>query len=575
MTSDTTTPLLSGVVQDPADSLVTGEFFLLTSSGRPIGGSPTGIGNVPSGTRISYQVPSGTLADGHSYEWYMKACYQGTCSRATARQHFQVHATRLGETGTPATSRPPSPPGPPADLSVTGGDGGATVTWDPPVNCHDGQDIASYTVKAQTRSGPDAASATVSGQYAVLTGLANGEWYKITVTATGTGGRPGQPARTFVRPRPVRSSAADIAAVRQFLSGKTQLREGGAATAAAAMRGQDHATAVTAQLTAEQQTDTGIRAAAAAADGAESAGVNTLSGLLAVPSGHRMVDVFASDDLTYTTTTGVGTSHAQHTASEDLTDYLFTFSPGMAGTAAAAGTSPQLTGYVDADAALDQINNADNPAAASTTLNDYANTSIPPGLVPPPGTNPPSGTAQRTAPRVAGPAVNQAGEVAYALSQWNGSTNGYGDDCTDFASRALNIGGGARFDQGQFSPFNLQDDHYWYRTEFFIGITIATYSWGGAAHLADHLWLRGNTYREFWSDAKPGDIIFANWNGSTFINLGNGAKDTISHTGVITAMSNGVPMITQHTNSRRNEPLWNWLATGPNVHVWIAIPNPS
>jgi Putative amidase domain len=565
--TDTLTPVLSGVIQDAAGGLVKGEFFLLTAEGKPIGGSPTGLGDVPSGTRITYQIPSGVLVNGRSYLWYMKACYAGSCSRPARLQRFRVSAVALSKSEARLVN---DSRGAPTHLAVTPGDGGALAVWKPPGLSDSGQAVTSYTVRATTLAGVPVFKTTTTNDYAVVTGLTNHRPYMITVAATRVNGRYGRPARSFVRPYRVPFAAADVAAVREFLAGQTQLQEGTAPTAQAALRTGTESSAVAPELADEQRADVAVRNAAAADDGREANGINRLSGILVTARFPWIINVYVTDELTYTTITGVGKPDRQSTGSADLEDYLFSF---------IGGRSLRMTGYVDADDALDQAIEGDSATAVSSSLNDYAGTTVPKGLVmPPPATAGPA--SARTKPEATTAPVqadlSRSGEVKWALQNWNGGKDGYGDDCTDFASRAMHIGGGAIFDINTLSPFNRKDDHYWYNTAFFLpGFYVHTYSWGSAPHLADHLWLRGNTWLKYYSSAKPGDLIFANWSGGVFINLRNGAKDTITHVGVITKMSNGVPLITQHTNDRRNEPIWRWLATGPHVHVWVVIPDPS
>jgi len=500
--TDTVTPVLSGVVQDSADAPLSGEFFLLTASGTPIGGAPTATGQVSSGERITYQVPDGTLSDGTSYQWYMEACYQGTCSSATAATTFAINtsspslpgtasATVSGSgitdfdaitdsggcsgsdcaiatdsslkvggagayhwasalkfnlsaipadtivtgatldltqascigicsggqsplsrpvgslsplacppggcaklwTGTlniyPADSNvasvstgtqlavaadpgvmtsgagnagsydvtslvqtwadggmpndgmileaagnatatsgadyystnasapaadlpelivtyaPIAAPGAPAGLIVTPGDGGAELRWDVPADQGDMQGVTGYTAQALTSSGTVAASASPDGTSAVLTGLTNGQQYTIRVAATNADGM-GLAATATASPAAVAGSAVDIAAVQQFLNARTGLREGEYATVSTATSGDSQASAITTQLSAEQPMDASFYSAAQTAAGAETGGSNTLSNTLVVAMADETVQVYATDDLAYTTLTGSG-----------------------------------------------------------------------------------------------------------------------------------------------------------------------------------------------------------------------------------------------------------------------------
>lgn len=138
--------------------------------------------------------------------------------------------------------------------------------------------------------------------------------------------------------------------------------------------------------------------------------------------------------------------------------------------------------------------------------------------------------------------------------------DGYTDDCTDFASRALEIGGRDAMTIIGYPFENPRDNHNWY----FLGNPHnASYSWGGAYNLADHLFLIKSTFLRYWDQARPGDIIFANWKGGPF--------SGISHTGVVIRMSNGVPVIAQHTRDVV-ESLNAWIKANPHAKVWIAVP---
>ena len=159
--------------------------------------------------------------------------------------------------------------------------------------------------------------------------------------------------------------------------------------------------------------------------------------------------------------------------------------------------------------------------------------------------------------------VSKKGAVSWALKNWKGSYNGFGDDCTDFVSRALAYGGGDP-EKLNPNPGSTSNDHYWY---FLTAKYIRwwSHSWSVAKDLAVHLNLIGSYWLKYWSRAKPGDIIFANWSGSKF--------SGISHVGIITKMSHGVPLITQHSPSQKNISLNYWLKHGGrHVHVWIASP---
>ncbi len=171
--------------------------------------------------------------------------------------------------------------------------------------------------------------------------------------------------------------------------------------------------------------------------------------------------------------------------------------------------------------------------------------------------------------------VDLAGAASWALNDVFsspgifGPDDGFADDCTDFVSRSLAIGGGDP--ETVLSDASTSNDRYWYFSTFKFG-RWWSHSWSVAEDLAVHLNLLHSTWLRYWRDARPGDVIFADWTSSSFAG--------ISHVGIVTGMKGGEPLITQHTPSQRGVTLHYWqthppkLVDGrPNVHVWIAVPN--
>ena len=111
------------------------------------------------------------------------------------------------------------------------------------------------------------------------------------------------------------------------------------------------------------------------------------------------------------------------------------------------------------------------------------------GPQPPPGGGPstppppPPGGGESLPPNK----FNAAGAAAWARANVKSSDNpyGYGDDCTDFVSRAMHFGGGMPFiDVSGF--VNNKDDNNWY-AYVLAGLRIRTHSWGSAPDLATFL----------------------------------------------------------------------------------------
>jgi Putative amidase domain len=171
--------------------------------------------------------------------------------------------------------------------------------------------------------------------------------------------------------------------------------------------------------------------------------------------------------------------------------------------------------------------------------------------------NPPPSTGGQVREPIPGSRVNTRGAAAWARANVYTAFEWFGDDCTDFVSEALAHGGG-----DPETSFGLPtNDRYW-----FFRAGGYSHSWSVAHDLAVHLELIHSYWIRYWRDARPGDVIFAEWSGSSF--------PGISHVGIVTGMRDGQPLITQHTPSQRNISLQYWLTRGgPDVHVWIAVPN--
>jgi cell wall-associated NlpC family hydrolase len=177
-----------------------------------------------------------------------------------------------------------------------------------------------------------------------------------------------------------------------------------------------------------------------------------------------------------------------------------------------------------------------------------------------------AGSAAADAKATAATQYSKKSAVTWALAHVNGTNNSFADDCADFVSRALQAGGYPFSYVPSVVVTNSTNDKYWYYFTVKYGRHYS-HSWSVAHDLAVHLVDMKSTRILNPKNAQPGDVIFANWNGSNF--------SGISHVGIITGMSKGVPLITQHTPSQKNISLNYWLKHGGrDVHVWIYSPNP-
>lgn len=484
---------------------------------------------------------------------------------------------------------PPSKPTAPTAMTVTPGDGGTLVTWADPANWGyadaTGTATASFTVKALSGS-TVVASSTTSSDSAVISGLTNGTAYTFQVTATnpiGTG-----PAATSgaVTPTAVSGGASQyINATSQFLNAQDALISGQTATATSALSGGTMTSADITQLSNENLDDSPTAILMAAQGEQDTSDTTTLSNTLAMPTAGGTVTVYATADETWTTVdTSTGT--AVSIPGGDITDHLFTYST--------SGGSPQLTGYVDADAALTQVNDGDMPTATSPTLDGPPPTGGPAPLVTDSSGNFVDGPDSISAPCIDAETgghhggylcPNRDSEKSWALNNAFGNNGVFPrkgfNDCTDFVSRALHIGGGLKMDLAPIPWLTTYEhsDKYWYLQTGAAG-NHHSLSWTVAQRLANFFKGQGSYILQHRNNAKPGYVIFANWR------LQPPADPTprsgfysIDHVGVITVVNGTGIYITQHTNNRKNESLYrqegrkSWFAYAPRAQIWIFIPS--
>ncbi|HWE88595.1 MAG TPA: amidase domain-containing protein [Pseudonocardiaceae bacterium] len=139
--------------------------------------------------------------------------------------------------------------------------------------------------------------------------------------------------------------------------------------------------------------------------------------------------------------------------------------------------------------------------------------------------------------------INRMALVQFAADHWNDTNSDWSglDNCTNFTSTALSFAG-------------MQQSDSWHAPELdgplitnlfpSLAAGTATHSWGGAQNLHDLLVNGGGTVVPP-GQAKPGDIVFFQWNGGD----GNPAGH-VHHTAVVTAVLPGGDIrYTQHSDA--------------------------
>jgi hypothetical protein len=356
--TETTTPLLTGLVGAVGQEAVTAEYVLYDSTGAVVGDSPLGTATVGNGERAALVVPE-TLTDGSTYSWKMRACVGDTCSSYTAKSTFTVDVTAADDDGGTADTVPTAV----RHLAATAGEAGALVTWEAPEDWGVTDEDLSYTVTA-LKSGTTVSATTTGGTSAVIKGLTNGTAYTFKVTATNSVGTGAAATSGAVTPVAV-TGGADVYedVVQAYLEAQLGLLTGDYASADSAASDSDQGTGFADVLDAEQSDPLGDRAILGDEDSDTYEPGVTLSDVLAMPSDTTGTIVLrATATLTDTVVAGQETDAPDATDEAEESTRLYTLT---------TASTPVLTSYQDAVAAETTVSqSADALAVADTSVTD-------------------------------------------------------------------------------------------------------------------------------------------------------------------------------------------------------------
>lgn len=483
-------------------------------------------------------------------------------------------SANVGSSGLPQVTIgyiPPAVPGTPNNLTVTPGDGGALVNWsDPSWNYDDdtGTSTATFTVTAYNSQGSAVSTQTTTGYSAVITGLTDGSSYTFAVSATNPVGT-GPPATSqAVTPVAVPGGPAQyITAASQYLNAQDALDSGQAPTAAAALSGDSMEASDITEVSNEDLSLSPMAVEAAANAEEISDDTTALTNSLAMLSSDgSTVTVYATAAETYTIT-DTSSGSTQTSPGGGTNDYLISFSN--------PGSSPILTGAVDASAALSQVGagtsqNAWSPVLDASTISFLEQSS------PAPLATDAFGNFISGSDTVNGGGPGLAGAVSWALAHvCKGDTcnNDYRDDCTDFVSRALHVGGTFPYVEAQHLD-SLDLDQWYERPDR----ANTTGTWATALLFADFQWRYsgGNGWYKYEKKSQSttgipaGTLVFAS------SKTGNAGWIDIYHMGIVTKVLGRNLIITQHSRNI-TEPLWRMGRTpgwfNLNVKaVWAVVP---
>lgn len=411
---------------------------------------------------------------------------------------------------------PAAAPGRPQDVRATPGEGGLLATWNPPQDDGTAGDGLEYTVVVQKENGGEVARTTTAVPRAVVPGLADRTAYRVSVQArTAHGSSPAAVSEPVTTAGVPGGAGAYREIVQQYLDARAGLLTGRHTTAAAALaaskRGASFADLLNAQAPAL----------------VESRGLLAQHGRTYTDATAKLSDVLVGVDAGGTVflraavaESALLTQDGTSEPDEGEQEQRFVFSSN--------GGAPILHLETDAPAAETVLTEApsawtglDVAPPESQDADDVPDEPIALG----PDGFPVDEPAGPTPVALRAAAVSGSGTAKWA-SKNIGTKWEYGQDCTNFVSKALYYGGKMKTRAG-----GRKHDRAWWQQYYLFGtIKNKSYTWSGAENFRRHM----TKYRKAPSvskkNARPGDIVMFKWKKEKVYNhaavvVGNTGRD--------------------------------------------------
>ncbi|MBO2448715.1 amidase domain-containing protein [Actinomadura barringtoniae] len=412
---------------------------------------------------------------------------------------------------------PAGPPSTVQGLVGTGGDGAAQITWAPPndpgaastvTNDEDATEVSpitDYEIQVLGSGGQVVRTVTATDTQVTIPDLTNGTTYRFQVRARSSQGTGTWETTTPVTPQTIPLGADKfVTAVKEYIDSQNGIMERKFNTADAAADASTQGTTFHDLLTTQADPLLQVRDNAAAAQAAQVSTTATYPDIFVGYSAETStitVSVRVEGQTVYAN--DFGTSTEERTTNTFGRENTFSFSLPSATSAAAARTlqaaapqEPTLTTVGAEDAPAPTEINAYTPEQAQELPKPPEDAFLDPSGDPP-------GT-QKTATARAASGVDGEGIAAWAVRNAPKVKQEYSENCTNFVSKAINRGGGARKYLG------------WYRSRgaWWENAPRDSWTWAGAENNMQHFTMAkfsGNTrgtWEPHWSWISRGDTIY-------------------------------------------------------------------
>jgi hypothetical protein len=466
---------------------------------------------------------------------------------------------------------------PTAPLAPTAlaGDGGVVVSWGEPDSSGyaDADAVMTYTVTVTTTAGKTAATKTITGDQATITGLTNGTSYTASVVAQTPAGSSPAATTSPVTPTAVTNGAATyVTSVQHLVDAEDALSAGTGASTADVTSGYSDAATILPALGTVATAYEGESDAADLASQTDTNDKSTLSNTLAVQNG-TTVTVYTTVSEAFTTQDTSGDSEQDLAGgTTDDTGYRFNVD----------GTKTTYAGIVDerstlqpvttsspdtaADAATaaDIANNGDAPSVdygqAQTASFTTAHMSINTGLAT-------SRSFRVASSGVTGPKVNLSRVASDAVEEaLDKDYNNFYPDCTDFVSRELWMGGERQVKASKGFVHIDTNKNSWY--DDYMN-TSYSQSWGLAPYNYRYMTSHGGVGVSA-SKVKIGEIAYGALYG--------GGTSAIDHAAIVSKVTRSNIYVAQHTSDYQYDPIYkvsghhSWAGSYHKMQIYFVDP---